>query len=195
MGRTINKRIQAIAVALIGALSMLPSACTVSDGQQGDPAARAASLDADIDRALSQLAQQASGSEQLVASAKGLLVFPTVLSAGLGIGGSHGLGGLRRDGKTVRHYRMTAASVGLLAGARSKTVVYLFMTDEALRSFEASSGWTIGADASVTLLTVGANAQIDTQSARQPVVGFALTNAGLMGNLSMDGTRIAPTTL
>jgi len=195
MERTTSNRIQGIAVALIGALSMLSSACTVSGGQQGDPAARAASLDADIDRALSQLAQQASGSDQLVASAKGVLVFPTVLSAGLGIGGSHGLGGLRRDGKTVRHYRMTAASVGLLAGARSKTVVYLFMTDEALRSFEASSGWTIGADASVTLLTVGANAQIDTQSARQPVVGFALTNAGLMGNLSMDGTRIAPTTL
>ena len=109
--------------------------------QQGDPAARAASLDADIDRALSQLAQQASGSDQLVATAQGVLVFPTVLSAGLGIGGSHGLGGLRRDGKTVRHYRMTAASVGLLAGARSKTVVYLFMTEEALRRFENSSGW------------------------------------------------------
>ena len=190
-----NKRIHGIAGALIAALALLSSACTVSSGQQGDPAARAASMDADIDRALSQLTQQARGSDQLVASAKGVLVFPTVLSAGLGIGGSHGLGGLRRDGKTVRHYRMTAASVGLLAGARSKTVVYLFMTDEALRNFEASSGWTVGADASVTLLTVGANAQIDTQSAQQPVVGFVLTNAGLMGNLSMDGTRIAPTTL
>jgi lipid-binding SYLF domain-containing protein len=190
-----NKRIHGIASAFVVSLAMLSGACTVSSGQQGDPAARAASMDADIDRALSQLAQQASGSDQLVASAKGVLVFPTVLSAGLGIGGSHGLGGLRRDGKTVRHYRMTAASVGLLAGARSKTVVYLFMTEDALRSFESSSGWTVGADASVTVMTVGANAQIDTQSARQPVIGFVLTNAGLMGNLSMDGTRIAPTTL
>ncbi len=190
-----NKRIHNLAGALIAALALLASACTVSNGQQGDPTARATSMDADIDRALSQLTQQATGSDQLVSSAKGILVFPTVLSAGLGIGGSHGLGGLRRDGKTIRHYRMTAASVGLLAGARSKTVIYLFMTDDALRNFEASSGWTVGADASVTLLTVGANAQIDTQSAQQPVVGFVLTNAGLMGNLSMDGTRIAPTTL
>lgn len=190
-----DKRIQGIAGALVAALALFSSACTVSSGQQGDPAARAVSMDADIDRALSQLAQQARGSDQLVATAKGVLVFPTVLSAGLGIGASHGLGGLRRDGKTVRHYRMTAASVGLLAGARSKTVVYLFMTEEALKSFENSSGWTVGADASVTLMTVGANAQIDTQSARQPVIGFVLTNAGLMGNLSMDGTRIAPTTL
>jgi lipid-binding SYLF domain-containing protein len=190
-----NKRIQGIAGALVAALALLSAACTVSGGQQGDPAARAASMDADIDRALSQLSQQARGSDQLVASAKGVLVFPSVLNAGLGIGASHGLGGLRRDGKTVRHYRMTAASVGLLAGARSKTVIYLFMTDEALRNFEASSGWQVGADASVTVLTVGANAQVDTQSVQQPIVSFVMTNAGLMGNLSMDGTRIAPTTL
>lgn len=184
-----------IAVALIGTLAVVSTACTISGGQQGDTASRVAAMDADIDRALSQLSQQAAGSGQLVATAKGLLVFPAVLSAGFMVGGSHGLGGLRRDGKTVRHYRMTAASVGLLAGARSKTVIYLFMTDEALRNFESSSGWTVGADASVTVLTVGANAQIDTQSAQQPVIGFVLTNAGLMGNLSMDGTRIAPTTL
>lgn len=190
-----NKRIQGLAGALVAALALLSSACTVSSGQQGDSASRVEAMDADIERALSQLRQQASGSDQLIASAKGVLVFPQVLSAGLGIGGSHGLGGLRAGGKTVRHYRMTAASVGLLAGARSKTVIYLFMTDEALASFQNSSGWTVGADASVTVMTVGANAQIDTQSARQPVVGFVLTNAGLMGNLSMDGTRIAPTTL
>ena len=65
---------------------------------------------------------------------------------------------------------MTAASVGLLAGARSKTVVYLFMTDEALSSFEASSGWTVGADASVTLLTVGANAAIAAIHDRMPAI-------------------------
>ena len=94
-----NKRIQGIAGLLVATLALLSSACTVSGGQQGDPAARAAAMDADIDRALSQLAQQTSGSEQLVSSAKGVLVFPSVLSAGLGIGGSHGLGGLRKDGK------------------------------------------------------------------------------------------------
>lgn len=195
MEKIMIMRIHGFAGALAVALAMLSGACTVSSGQQGDSASRSAAMDADIDRALSQLAQQARGSDQLVASAKGVLVFPAVLSAGFMIGGSHGLGGLRKNGKTVRHFRMTAASVGLLAGARSKTVVYLFMTDEALSRFEASSGWTAGVDASVTVMTVGANAQIDTQSARQPVIGFVLTNAGLMGNLSMDGTRIAPTTL
>ncbi len=190
-----NRRIPLVAGAMIAALTLLAGGCTTSGGAQGDSASRAAAMDAEIDRALSQLRQQARGADQLVNSARGVLVFPSVVSAGFMVGGSHGLGGLRKGGKTTRHFRMTAASVGLLAGARSKTVVYLFMTDEALRTFEASSGWTVGADASVTVLTVGANAQIDTQNARQPVIGFVFTNAGLMGNLSMDGTRIAPTTL
>jgi lipid-binding SYLF domain-containing protein len=66
------------------------------------------------------------------------------------------------------------------------------MTDEVLRRFEASSGWTVGADASVALISVGANAQVDTRNVQQPVIGFVLTNSGLMANLSMDGTRVAP---
>lgn len=190
-----NKRIHSTAGVLFAALVLLTSACTMSGGSQGDPAARRAAIDADIDRALSQLAQQAPGSQQLVDSASGILVFPSVVSAGFMVGGSHGIGGLRRGASTVRHYRMTAASVGLLAGARSKAVIYLFMTDDALDRFEASSGWTVGADASVTVLDVGTNTRIDTQSVRQPIISFVLTNAGLMGALSMDGTRIAPTTL
>jgi lipid-binding SYLF domain-containing protein len=44
-------------------------------------------------------------------------------------------------------------------------------------------------------LKVGANAQIDTETAKQPVIGFVLTNAGLMANISLDGTRIVPLTL
>jgi lipid-binding SYLF domain-containing protein len=85
---------------------------------------------------------------------------------------------------------MSEASVGLLAGAQSQAVFILFMTEEALKRFEASSGWTVGADASVSMINVGANAQITTQTARQEVIGFVLTNRGLMGNLSLNGNRV-----
>jgi hypothetical protein len=44
------------------------------------------------------------------------------------------------------------------------------------------------------LLTVGADARVTTQKA-QPVVGFVLTNSGLMGKLSLDGSRITPLNL
>ncbi len=185
-----NKREFLVAGAMVAALSLF--GCTTTGNKSGDPAARRAAIDADATQALNRLYGQVRGSRELVESARAVLVFPSVVSAGLMIGGSHGVGALQKNGKTVRNFSMTAASVGLLAGARTKSVFYLFMTDDALTRFESSSGWTIGADASVTVINVGANAQVDTRSAQQPVIGFVLTNAGLMGNLSMDGTRITP---
>jgi lipid-binding SYLF domain-containing protein len=185
-----NKRNFLVASASVAALAAFSSACTTTGGSGGDPAERRRAIDADVDRALTQLYNEIRGSRELVASARGVLVFPSVISAGFIVGGTHGTGALRKGGATVSYHTMTAASVGLLAGARSKAVYYLFMTEDALRRFEASSGWTVGADASVALVTVGANAQVDTRSAQQPVVAFVLTNAGLMANLSMDGTRV-----
>ena len=94
-----------------------------------------------------------------------------------------------RGDATAAYYSVGAASVGLLAGAQSKAMYLLFMTEDALRKFESSEGWTAGADASVAVANVGADAQIDTKTVQQPIVGFVLTNAGLMANLSLDGTK------
>jgi len=187
------KREFLVAGAMVAVLSLF--GCTTTGNNSSDPAARRAAIDADVTQALDRLYGQVRGSRELVQSARAVLVFPSVVSAGLMIGGTHGVGALQKNGKTVRNFSMTAVSAGLLAGARTKSVFYLFMTDDALARFESSSGWTIGADASVTVINVGANAQVDTRSAQQPVVGFVLTNAGLMGNLSMDGTRITPLNL
>ena len=117
-------------------------------------------------------------------------MFPSFVSAGFIFGGGSGQGVLRKGGKSSGYFRMTEASAGLLAGAQSQAVFILFMTDEALKRFEASSGWTVGADASVSMINVGANAQVTTQTARQEVIGFVMTNAGLMGNVSLNGNRV-----
>jgi lipid-binding SYLF domain-containing protein len=69
-------------------------------------------------------------------------------------------------------------------------VFILFMTREALDSFNRSSGWTAGANATVTMLSTGANAQANTSTVQQPVVGYVLSNGGLMAGLTLDGTRI-----
>ena len=166
------------------------AACTTTSTSSGDPVARRTSIDASVDSALSKLYVQAPGSREMTRKAKGVLVFPSVVSAGLGVGGSYGQGALRVSGKTDGYYSTTAASVGLLAGADSKAVYVLFMTQESLDKFRASKGWTAGADASVTMLNIGASAAIDTQTAQRPVIGYALSNAGLMANLSLDGTKV-----
>jgi lipid-binding SYLF domain-containing protein len=39
---------------------------------------------------------------------------------------------------------------------------------------------------------VGADARVTTRTAQQPIVGFVLTNGGLMANVSLNGNRVTP---
>lgn len=187
-----NKREFITSSISMAALGILGAGCTTTGGSGGDPAARRAAIDSAVDSALSRLYSEARGSQEIVASARGVLVFPSVVSAGFIVGGSHGQGALRKNGKTTSYFRMTEASVGLLAGAQSQAVFILFMTQDALARFEASRGWTAGVDGSIALLSLGANAQVTTQTAQQPIVGFVLTNGGLMANVSLNGNRVTP---
>jgi lipid-binding SYLF domain-containing protein len=187
-----NKRRFIASGASLAALSVLTAGCTTTGGAAGDPAAQRKAIDSAADSALTRLYREAGGSQELIASSRGMLVFPNLVSAGFIVGGASGQGVLRQAGKSAGYYRMTEASVGLLAGAQSQAVFILFMTQDALTRFQASSGWTVGVDGSVALITVGADARITSQTAQQPIVGFVLTNSGLMGSLSLSGNRITP---
>jgi lipid-binding SYLF domain-containing protein len=181
-----NKRI----LSVLAVFLVLASGCTTTGPGSGDPEMRRRSIDAEVDNALARLHGQVAGSEQLVNRAKGVLVFPSVMEAGFMVGAARGQGALRVDGETISYHTTRSGSFGLQAGARSTAVFLLFMTDDALRRFQNSSGWTVGADASVTLLSVGASAQVTTATAQQPVIGYVLSNRGLMAGISLDGTRI-----
>jgi lipid-binding SYLF domain-containing protein len=112
------------------------------------------------------------------------------MEAGFVFGASRGQGALRVGGKTVSYHATTSGSFGLQAGAQSTAVFVLFMTQDALQRFQNSRGWTVGADASVTLITAGANAQVTTTTAQQPVIGYVLSNRGLMAGVTLDGARV-----
>jgi lipid-binding SYLF domain-containing protein len=185
-----DKRTFLAAGASVAALSLIAAGCTTTGGASGDPEARRRTINADVDNALTRLYREAPGSQELVARSSGVLVFPSVVSGGFIVAGSHGQGALRKGGKTAGYYTISAASVGLTAGGQSRALFILFMTPDALRRFEQSSGWTAGVDASVTMINVGASGGISTQTAQQPVVGFALSNAGLMADVSVNGTRV-----
>jgi len=182
-----NKR---IFVASLAALMVFASGCTTTGPGSGDPEARRTSINASVDNALAELYRQVPGSKDLVGRAQGVLVFPAVLEAGFIVGASRGDGALRKGGKTVSFHRTTAGSIGLQAGAQSTAMFLLFMTEDALRNFENSRGWTAGVDASVTVISVGASAQMTTATAQQPVIGYVLSNSGLMAGVSVDGARI-----
>lgn len=190
--RHMNKRNFIATGASLAAVALLAAGCTTTGSASGDPAAQRQAIDAAADSALSRLYAQAGGSRELVASSRGMLVFPNFVSAGFVVGGASGQGVMRKGGKSTTYHRMTEGSVGFLAGAQSQAVFILFMTDDALKRFEASTGWTAGVDGSVTLLTVGADARVTTLTGQQPVIGFVLTNSGLMASASLNGSRITP---
>ena len=149
-------------------------------------------IDAAVDAALAQLYASDPASRELVAKSRGVVVFPSVVTAGFVVGGSYGTGALRVAGQTAGYYKTAAGSVGLLAGAESKALYFLFMTDEALAKFRASNGWTAGADASVAMMRTGANAAVDSATLQQAVIGYVITKGGLMANLSLEGTKVSP---
>ncbi|QGZ54691.1 BPSL1445 family SYLF domain-containing lipoprotein [Paraburkholderia acidiphila] len=179
-----------VAIA-VGAAAL--SGCTTTGSQAPNSAtnaSRADSINADVDATLSRLYQTVPGSRELVGKARGILVFPRVIQAGIGVGGEHGDGALRVGGSTVGFYSTSSASIGATLGVQSKSVIYLFMTEDALAKFRNSNGWSAGGDASVALVKVGANGSIDTTTATKPVEVFVLTNSGLIGDLSLGGTKI-----
>ena len=180
------------AAALLAGCSTTASVTKPSDGDRPSTAESRHAVEASYQETLDRLYASTPGSRELVAKARGVLVFPSIVSAGFVVGGSYGEGALRVRGRTSEYYSTAAGSVGLLAGAESKSVYLLFMTDEALAKFRASKGWTIGADASVTLVNVGASASVDSKTVQQEIVGYVLTNGGLMANVSLEGTKITP---
>lgn len=157
--------------------------------QQAAWAGTAAEINASADATLDRFYHEVAGGEKMVQDAKGVLVFPSVIKAGIGIGGEYGEGALRIKGKTVDYYSTAAASLGLQLGAQKKSIVILFMQDYALSQFRASSGWKAGVDASVAVVTVGAGGAMDTSKLNEPILGFIIGQKGLMYNLTLEGAK------
>jgi lipid-binding SYLF domain-containing protein len=177
-------------IVAAGCTTTTPQESSSPSSAQANQSKRA-QIDSSVNAALAKLAQQEPGSQELVQRAKGILVFPSIFQAGLVVGGEYGEGALRVGGRTVGYYSATAGSFGLTAGAQQKSVYILFMTDQALQQFQASNGWQVGADASVAMVNVGASGSMSSQTLQQPVIGYVLTQGGLMLDVSLNGTKIS----
>lgn len=172
-------------------LSALLLVLALSAGMVAPPAhaATAEEIDVSVDVALKNFRENVNGAERYLEIAKGLLVFPKVVKAGMVVGGEYGEGALRVGGKTVAYYNTAAASIGFQLGAQVKTVMLLFLDGKALEAFRASDGWEVGVDGSVALVTVGAGGTLDTTQLNQPIVAFVYGQKGLMYNLTLEGSK------
>jgi len=170
-----------LALPILAGLGLMPTA----------DAATAREIDASVDAAMVRFHNEVQGSDEFLRAAKGILIFPGVIKAGFGVGGEYGEGALRIGGRTVDYYNIVSASYGFQIGAEKKDIILMFMQDRALQDFRNSSGWKAGVDGSVTLANVGAGGSLDTETMKDPIVGFVVGQKGLMINLSLEGSKIS----
>jgi len=156
-------------------------------------AASAQDIDAAADNTIAQFKTEFAAGPTVLEQAKGVLVFPEVIQAGVGLGGQYGEGVLRTRGRSVGYYSFTGGSIGLQFGAQRKSIIVAFMQNDVLRLFrekaQQDEAFQIGGDASVAFLTVGSEAAI-TSATNKPIVAFVFNQAGLMGSLSLEGSNI-----
>jgi lipid-binding SYLF domain-containing protein len=180
------KRMTKIALTVIFALAFISGMALAKRAE----AASGKAIDIKVDSALEDFTKKVGGGKKFLEEAKGVLVFPSVLKAGFGIGGQYGEGALRVGGKSIDYYSIASASIGFQAGAQEMTIVIVFLEKNELDKFQKSEGWEVGVDGSVALVTLGAGASVDTMNIKDPVVGFIFNNKGLMYNLALQGTKI-----
>jgi lipid-binding SYLF domain-containing protein len=154
-------------------------------------AASAAEINAEADATLHSFVRQIGGARELAHKAVGVLIFPSVVKAGFGFGGEYGEGVLLIHGRPSGYYNLISGSFGFQIGVQERSVIIMFMTDEALANFNRLAGLKIGVDASVAIVTLGAGGSIDTNTITSPVIGFILDPTGLMYNLTLEGTKIS----
>lgn len=160
----------------------------------GAPQSRAASgpeIDAGVRATLDTFFYKIRGARELANKSVAILVFPSVVKAGFGIGGEYGEGALLIRGQTADYYNTVSASVGFQLGVQERSVIIMFMTESALRQFRNTAGWKAGVDGSVAIVTVGVGGSVDTNKVTSPVVGFILDPKGLMYNLTLEGSKIS----
>lgn len=153
-------------------------------------AASKTEIDAETKETVQNFYKHTAAGRELAKKAAGMLVFPNVIKAGIGIGGEYGEGALLLKGKTVGYYSIAAASIGFQLGAQARSQIVLFMNDKVLGGFRNSQGWQAGVDGSVALADLGAGGAIDSETAKKPIIGFIFSGKGLMYNLTFEGSKI-----
>ena len=153
-------------------------------------AASAAEIDKKVDLALETLYASSPTAKELATVARGILVFPDIIKAGLVIGGQFGEGALRVDGRTTGYYNSVAASYGLQAGAQSFGYAMFLMTEEDVSYLEKSAGWEVGVGPTVVVVDEGVARNLSTSTAKEDIYAFIFGQKGLMAGIGLQGSKI-----
>lgn len=154
-------------------------------------AATAEDLDRDSLQALQTLYKTEPVAKTLAKNAKGILVFPNIVKAGLVFGGSYGEGVLLKGTQVIDYYNSVAGSWGLQIGAQSYGYAVFLMTDDAVNYVEKTKGWELGVGPTVVVVDSGVAKNISSSSLKSDAYAFIFNQQGLMAGVSIEGTKIS----
>lgn len=134
--------------------------------------------------------------QALLEGCKCIAVLPSVVSAGMGIGGRHGSGVMSCRGangwSAPAFVNITGGSFGLQIGAESTDLVLFFMNDRGARSLVNGSRITLGGKASVAAGPVGRSGEAATNLELKSEIYSYARSKGLFAGISIEGARLAP---
>ncbi|MBK6750675.1 MAG: lipid-binding SYLF domain-containing protein [Pyrinomonadaceae bacterium] len=132
--------------------------------------------------------------EALLKDAKAIAVFPGVLKAAFGIGGSGGQGLISRRLKSgwsaPTAFKIASGSVGFQIGGSSTDYVLLFMTENSLKNL-LEDQFEIGGEASAAAGPVGRTAKASTDAQLQAQILSYSRSKGLFAGVSLTGAVIS----
>jgi len=150
----------------------------------------AAEISKDSQAALQALYKNVPKAKELGGKALAVLVFPSVVKAGLGVGGQYGDGALIKGGKTVGYYNTSGASVGLQAGAQKYGYALFFMNANALQQIDKADGFDIGVGPTVVVMDEGMAKSMTTTTMKDDIYAFIFDQKGLMAGFGLQGNKI-----
>jgi lipid-binding SYLF domain-containing protein len=153
-------------------------------------AASKSDLESSSQKALDRLVAEVPAARALHAKAVAVLVFPSITKAGFVVGGQYGEGVLWRGGKAAGYYNTSGASYGLQAGAQKYGYAMFFMTEKALKSLDASSGFEVGVGPSVVVVDSGMAKNVTSSTLTQDIYAFVFRQQGLMAGVGLQGNKI-----
>jgi SH3 domain-containing YSC84-like protein 1 len=133
---------------------------------------------------------------RLMSKARGILIVPELVQGGFIIGAAGGRGTLlTRTGpgnwSYPAFYGMGSGSLGLQIGGKVSAIVFIVLTEKGLTAF-LESKFKFGAEAGITMVTIGAGIEgATTAAAGADIVAFG-NSRGLFAGASLEGSYMEP---
>ncbi len=165
--------------------------CATLFSAAANAASTAEELHAEGHQALEKLYQGNPVAKEIAKSAKAVLVFPSIVKAGLIFGGAYGEGVLFKGSAPSGYYNSVSASWGLQAGAQSYGYAVFLMSDKAIEYLDKSEGWELGVGPTVVVVNEGVAKNISTSTLKDDAYAFVFDQQGLMASFSIEGTKVS----